>query len=340
VRADVERLVTDALVTSYGVCPVEVSEIPAGTATVNFRVQDDDGRLWFAKVYRDRHALGSERAAVELAEFARSGGLPVPEVRQTLDGALIDEQVPMSLWEYVDDAETAECGITDRRWPAIGAVVGRLHRRLAEHPAARPELRTAVGVRDVRRAHQTFARVIAEYEARTGLSSFEEWALEAAKERRALIDRAGAVLAGLPELTVQVVHGDLAAPNLMLRGNEVAALIDFQSPAPRFSSWEVGRIGCDPRTVMRGDGWIGGLAELLAAYWDEHPAARVEDLVSTVAVGCAYAVASSYPLAEPLDDPGAVTPSLETYARARHESALLMLERLDEVQEILRHHLS
>jgi homoserine kinase type II len=87
---------------------------------------------------------------------------------------------------------------------------------------------------------------------------------------------------------------------------------------------------------MLGDGWIDGLADLLLAYRDEHPAAHTDDLVFSVAAGCAYTLASTYPLAEPLDDPAAVTPTLELYARARHDASLLMLERLPEVQEHLQ----
>ncbi|WP_432891184.1 phosphotransferase enzyme family protein [Kribbella sp. CA-245084] len=317
---------------SYGVHAVEVTAIQAGTATINFRVVDDAGCRWFAKVYRGE--LERERAAIELAEFARQGGVPVPEVRRTLDGELIDERAPMSLWEFVD-GETAEGGISGARWSAVGAVLGRLHRRLAKHPAAAPTLRAAVGVRDVGQAWQSFDRIIEGYGNRATLTRFEQWAWEAAKERRGLLDRAAAILAGLPELTVQVVHGDLASPNLMLCGDQVAAVIDFQPPAPRFAAWEIARIGCDPRTVMLGDEWISGLAELLIAYREEHPAARVDDLVSTVAAGCAYTLASTYPLAEPLDDPVAVTPTLEVYGRARHDAALRMLERLEEVRDRL-----
>lgn len=325
--------VVDALEASYGVHAIEVREIQAGTVTVNFRVVDETGRRWFAKVYRGE--LERERAAIGLAEFARQGGVPVPEVRRTLDGELIDERAPMSLWEFVD-GETAEGGLVGESWAAVGGVLGRLHRRLAAHPAAAPALRAAVGVRDLGRSRRQFDRVVDEYAGRAVLSPFESWALEAAKERRALLRRAGAILADLPELTVQVVHGDLASPNLMLCGDEVAAVIDFQPPGPRFAAWEIARIGCDPRTVMLGDEWTEGLAELLVAYREEYPAARVDDLVSTVAVGCAYTLASTYPLAEPLDDPDAVTPSLEVYGRARHDAALVMLGRLDEVQDSLR----
>ncbi|TDW23742.1 phosphotransferase enzyme family protein [Kribbella kalugense] len=324
--------IADALARSYGVLAVELIEIEAGTATTNFQVVDETGRRWFAKVYRGE--LRRERAAIELAEFARQDGVPVPQVRRTRDGRLIDERAPLSLWEFVD-GETAEGWISGARWPAVGTVLGRLHRRLSEHPTAVPTLRPAVEVRDIGRAMRDFDELIARFRARGSLSPFEEWACDAAEVRRALLDRAGAILADLPELTVQVVHGDLASPNLMMRGDDVAAVIDFQPPRPRFTAWEIARIGCDPRTVILGDEWIAGLAELLAAYRDEHPSVRVDDLVSTVAVGCAYTLGSTFPLAEPV-----VTPSLELYARARHDTALLTLDRLTEAQDALCDRLS
>lgn len=320
------------MASSYGVQAIELTEIEAGTATTNFQVVDETGRRWFAKVYRG--GLQRERAAIELTEFARHGGVPVPKVRRTLDGQLIDARAPMSLWEFVD-GETAEGGISGARWTAVGTVLGKLHRRLSEHPAAVPALRPAVEVRDIGLATRDFDELIATFRSRGTLNPFEEWACDAAEVRRALLDRAGAILADLPELTVQVVHGDLASPNLMMRADDVAAVIDFQPPRARSTSWEIARIGCDPRTVLLGDQWIAGLAELLAAYRDEHPAARMDDLVSTVAVGCTYTLGSTFPLAE-----SHVTPSLEQYARARHDTALLTLDRLTEVQEALRDRLS
>jgi homoserine kinase type II len=85
-----------------------------------------------------------------------------------------------------------------------------------------------------------------------------------------------------------------------------------------------------------GDQWIDGLGEFLLAYRDEHPTARADDLVSTVAAGCAHTLGSTFPLAEPPP----VSPSLELYARARHQAALAMLDRLPEVQERLRDRLN
>ncbi|MFJ3946214.1 phosphotransferase enzyme family protein [Streptomyces griseoaurantiacus] len=335
-----EQMVTavaGTLTLAYGVHPAEVAQIPVGTATWNYRVTTRSGRQYFAKVYLDRASMAREREAVELAAFARSGGVPVPAVHPTREGDLVEVvgRLPMSLWEFVADAETAESGLTGARWPAVGTMLGRLHRHLATHPAAEPRLRAGAEVCDLKRARARFERLIGEYGRHDDLSPFEEWAMDAARQRLALLDRVAVVLDGLPALTEQVVHGDLSALNLLLRGDEVAAVVDFQPPRPRYLAWEVARIGCDPRTVLLGDEWLTGLPELLAAYRDEHPHVHVDDLLCCVAVGCAYTLASTYPLAEPLDAPASVDASLKAYGKARHESALVLLNRLTEVKEVL-----
>lgn len=323
--------VADTLASAYGLRAVKITRIQAGTATINFHVVDHCADQWFAKVYRDRTLLDRERTAIELAEFARTDGVPVPGVVRTSEGKVIEDggPLPMSVWQYVSGAETAESGITGGRWRSIGSVLGRLHRRLAEHPAAAPKISSVLGVSDLDQARARFERLIIEYGRQRTLDPFQAWAVDAAKQRVDLLDRVAMILAGLPRLTVQIVHGDLAAPNLLLRGDEVAAMIDFQPPKPRYLSWEIARIACDPRTVLLGDHWLTGLPELLAAYRDEHPTARSEDLGSVVAVGCAYTLASTYPLGEPLDNPSAVTPSLEAYGRARHEAAIVLLRSVE-----------
>lgn len=333
--------VASALPHSYGLQPAEVTRIPAGTATFNYLVTDRSGGQWFAKVYRDRRLLRREREAVELAEYARAGQVPVPRVRRTRAGKLVADMgpLPMSLWQYVADAETAEGRLIGGRGQAVGAVLGRLHRRLADHPAGRPTTGPATRVRDVPQARVRFDRLITEYSRRGRLDEFEAWALDAAKQRRALLDRVASILTQLPDPTEQIVHGDLSASNLLLRGDQVAAVIDFQPPRPRQVSWEIARIGCDPWTVRHGDHWVAGLLELLTAYRAEHPTGRLDDLYSTVAVGCAFTLASTYPLAAPIDNPGAVDAPLRAYGRARHEAALVMLHRLDELQQAIRDHL-
>jgi len=138
-------------------------------------------------------------------------------------------------------------------------------------------------------------------------------------------------------LTAQIVHGDLASPNLLLRGEAVAAVIDFRAPGHRSAAWELGRIVLDPRTVLaRPDDWIPGLARAVGAYRTTNPALPAADLIAVPRVAAGYLACSVYPLSEPLNDPAAVTPALEAYGRARHEAADVLWERLDEAEEVLR----
>ncbi len=333
------HLVAATLPKAYGVQPAEVTQILGGTNTHNYRVTARDGGLWFAKIYRDHQILERERAAVELAEFTREGGVPVPAVRRTREGDLIETRgpVPMSLWTYLPEVQTAEGALTGGRWPAVGEAVGLLHRRLGDHPSARPVSGPGAGVCDLPGNKTRFERLVTAYSSRRELREFEEWAARAARERLSVFGRLATLLASLPQLTVQVPHGDLASPNVLLRGEKVAGIVDFQPPKPRYTAWEIARIGCDPRSLLLGwDAWLSGLCQFLAAYRDAHPDARGQDLLATPVVGCISMLASTYPLAEPVDAPAEMTASLEIYARARHEAALMLLQRLDEAQEAVR----
>lgn len=334
-----QRLVA-ALNASYGVDIVSLGRIEAGTATDNYVASGHAGRRWFVKVYRDAYTLPAELEAIELAMFARDCGVPVPAVYRTLDGRLaatLTNQSAVSLWDYVDDAVTAEGELRGARWSAVGTVLGRLHRGLAEHPAATPTKQPATHLRDLEQARTHFDWLIAQYQDRGESNEFEAWAVQALVHRRALLPAIAGVLETLPELTTQIVHGDLASPNLLLRGDQVAAIIDFQPPRPRFVSWEIARIACDPRTVMLSDEWKVRLPDLLASYQAENPSIGIDDLASTVAIGCAYTVSSSYPLAEPIHNPAGVNPTLQAYARARHDAALRMLAELAGTPQRRRH---
>ncbi|MFK0154328.1 phosphotransferase enzyme family protein [Streptomyces sp. NPDC090493] len=332
-------LVAGTLSMAYGIQPTEVAQVPGGTATRNFRVADRDGCLWFAKVYRGHQVLEREVPAVELAEFAREDGAPVPAVLRTREGDLVEARgrVAMSLWTYLPDAETAEGALAGERWPAVGAAVGQLHRLLAAHPAARPARQAGAGFCDLPGNQVRFQNMITAYGRRPEAGEFGMWAVEACRERLAVFGRLAKLLDSLPELTVQILHGDLASPNVLLRGERVAGIVDFQAPRARYLAWEIARIGCDPRSLLLGwDAWLSGLSRLLAAYRDVHPGARSQDLLAAVVVGCVSMLASTYPLAQPLDAPEEMTVSLEVYARARHEAALMLLDRLDEAEEVLR----
>ncbi|MFE1782474.1 phosphotransferase, partial [Streptomyces sp. NPDC059506] len=196
----------DTLVLAYGLHPAEITRIPEGTATDNFAIVDQTGQRHFAKVYRSREHLDLERASVELSEYAADGGVATARATRTREHELLEThgRLPMSLWSYVPHTATAEGGLTGARWTAVGTEMGRLHTRLANHPAAAPTLEPGAAVCDVAASRDRFERLIQAYQQKPRLGEFETWALQAARERQATLGDVERTLASLPQLTVQI----------------------------------------------------------------------------------------------------------------------------------------
>ncbi|MFD4549491.1 phosphotransferase [Streptomyces sp. NPDC058466] len=246
--------------------------------------------------------------------------------------------LPMSLWSYVPHTETAEGGLTGARWAAVGTAMGRLHSRLAAHPAAAPTLEPGAAVCDVAASRDRFEHLIHAYKHMPRLGEFETWALQAARERQAILGDVERALALLPQLTVQVLHGDTAGPNVLFKDNEIAAIVDFRPPAPGYLAWEIARLGCDPKSVLdnSAESWLTGYTDLTLAYRDANPKASVDDLVSSPRVGCAAMLCSAFPLSVPVERPHILDAAMEAYGRVRHEAALMLLDRLPVMEEALR----
>ncbi|MFF9854133.1 phosphotransferase enzyme family protein [Streptomyces litmocidini] len=322
----------------YRIVPTAVEEGPAGTATRNYVARDSDGGRWFVKAYPPGTDLDAERQALELSQFARLGRIPVPVVRQTLAGDLIAAAggMAVSVTAFVENAETAEGGLSGPRWAAVGETVGRLHRSLACHPAGPPRRVPASEVCDVKRARQRLERLLARFAKKPPVSGFAAWAQETAARRLDALPAVAAMVKELPvSLTVQTIHGDLASPNLLLRGQRVAALIDFRPPAHRSPAWELGRILLDPRTVLAEPDWPTGLAVAIAAYRAANPALPADELLAVPRIAAGYLACSVYPLSEAVDDPAALTPELEAYGRNRHAAMTELRDRLTQAEEVL-----
>lgn len=313
----------------FGIETSQVTRIQAGTASDNFVVTTTIGSRWFVKVYRTPADAPEATAAIALAEFAREGGTPVPVLRRTRRGEALAQGHGLiaSVWEFVEDAETAEGGLSGSRWRSAGSTIGRLHRQLATHPAARPTSRSPAELFDLATTTARYDRLIQDYRQLeiADDDDVRSWVGEALIERRALLPQVMRLLRQLPGLTVQILHGDLAAPNVMLRGAQVAAVVDFQPPSPQFLAWEIARLACDPRTLVTNPRWRDELPDFLGAYGETNPGATPDDLAAVLTVGCAYMLASTYPLSALLRRPVTVDDSLRIYGRQRHLAALAML---------------
>lgn len=327
-RESLTSWLRSALRIDFGIEASRIDRIHAGTASDNFVATVPDGVRWFVKVYRTASEAAAAVAAIELTEFAAQGGTPVPSLLRSRHGdAVAHGNGPaFSVWEFID-AETAEGGLRGHRWQTLGAVTGRLHHHLATHHSGPPTLADPLQLLNLDAATARYDQLIEEYRGHDASGDgFTQWAVDALMQRRALLPRVLSMLSELPPLTCQILHGDLAAPNVLLRGDEVAALIDFQPPSAGFLAWEIARIACDPRTVVTNTRWHEELRGFLDAYQAANPAVRPVDLTSVLAVGSAYTIASTYPLSALQHRPHGGARPLKIYGRQRHTAALAMLE--------------
>lgn len=113
-------------------------------------------------------------------------------------------------------------------------------------------------------------------------------------------------------------------------------MIDFRPPRARLVPWEISRIGCDPRTVLRGEEWQRGLCLLAAAYRDEHGHVRTDDLVAAVQVWFCYSATSIYPFDELIMGKPLEADSLKMYARHRQQALVIVMNDLAMIEEGLR----
>ncbi|MEU0402079.1 phosphotransferase [Streptomyces sp. NPDC006197] len=328
----------------FGIVPASIEPGPAGTATHNYIATEADGSRWFVKTYPAGTPLGPVDAAARLSEYARLCGVPVAAARHTTNqGRLVaaHQGLVMTVTRYVPDTVTADGHLTGRRWEAVGETVGCLHRGFARHEYGPPRLGPRDKAIDLARTTARLEHLVSRYEAAPPTTSFERWALETAREKLARVPEVERLLGRVPRTMVsQLVHGDLSGPNVLLRGDAVAAVIDFHPPVRRGAVWELGRLALDPRTVLTQPDWPEGLGRLAAVYRSLHPVVGVEELASAVRVTAVALAMSVYPLNSVLDGLGPVSASLERYARDRHRAAAVLRDRLDEAEKVLRDHLA
>src|SRR6266545_4488489 len=240
---DLER-VENTLAESYGLRPVSARRVPVGQGTVNFVVECRE-RTVFVKQFGTETDWPAERAAIELSQLAGGAGVPVADVIADTTGDLLhrSDGFGMSVWDYVE-ASGVDGPISPDRMAAAGAALGRTHRCFLAHPANREP------------ARETVRALLGEISSRPVRDDFDDRAERTLRERLADLDRIPGLLAPLPRLTSQVLHGDYSSLNLLFLGEDLAAVVDFRPPGPFLLSYELGRIALDTHNVALSDDWL------------------------------------------------------------------------------------
>ncbi|MFF7098052.1 phosphotransferase enzyme family protein [Streptomyces rubradiris] len=328
---------TAVLACAYGLTGIALERLPVGQVTVNYRARVGD-RLLFVKHYPDGTDLTAEQAAIDQTRLAGQYQVPVATPRPSLDGDTVVRQggIAVSVWEWVPGAVVQD-GLNPAQQRAAGHALGRIHTAFTGHPAgAGPSARLKKWMNpDLAKLDATTGKLLGIAGERAQRDAFDEQALRTLAERRAMLPRIPDLLAGLPPLTTQVLHGDYSAVNLLFDGDELTAVLDFLPPDPFLVAYELGRIACDPRTVVLDEDWITAGVNLVGAYLETNPHLPAADVTACARVALIQLLTSLYGVKQHYLKPGLIQEDLDQFWLLRHAAATRLLDNLDTVERAL-----
>ncbi|MBS2547749.1 phosphotransferase [Catenulispora sp. NL8] len=330
--------VQQLLEAGFGLTATELDRIPVGAGSVNYRAVTEAGRL-FVKAYTPGTDLDGEAGGIRLSALAAQAGIPIARPLALPDGTFIatHEGTAASVWEYVD-GEIIETGYNRQQLHAVGHTLGQIHRTFATLPESSgpaPQVKPWLTF-DAPEFTGTIDRLLGIIEDKDELDEFDEEARRTLRERRDQVDRIPALLAELPQLTTQVLHGDYSPMNIMLSGEQVAAVIDFRPPDPFFIAYELGRVAYYPNTVVHSDAWDADATELIAAYRDANPHVAPDGIAYSARVALLQLLTSLYGVKNHYLKPGLLQTELDAFWLSRHHAATTLLDRLSDLEKTLR----
>jgi aminoglycoside phosphotransferase (APT) family kinase protein len=230
--------------------------------------------------------------------------------------------------------------LTAAQHDQAGAALGRIHAALAELPVSKgpaPQVREWRAV-EVDELSANIGRLLAAIAQRAAGGESDAFDAEAARvlaERRGVIDRIPRLLAELPELTAQVLHGDYSPVNLLFDGEPLAAVLDFRPPDPFLISYDLGRMAFYPSTVVGDPEWLSAARTLITAYQRANPRVAVADIRACARVALLQLLGSLYGVKQHYLKPGLFQDDLDAFWLLRHRAAGILLSSLAETDALL-----
>ena len=244
----------DALTRHYRCEVHSIARIAKGMGTTNWLVRTS-GADYFLKQYPPSAAIAGEAAALQLSQEVRDAGLPVPLVIPSAAGELLwsEGDLALALFEHFPDT-TSGIALSRSEMAQAGHMLGRLHTCLRGRPARRDTAAAWLAL-DAGRKRAAFDRYLRAIEKRGRQDEFDRRTVSLLRRRLALLPGVASLLASLPPLARQVVHGDYSVWNILFRGGELIAVVDFRPPERFLPAFEIGRAALSLETMTAGPGW-------------------------------------------------------------------------------------
>jgi Ser/Thr protein kinase RdoA (MazF antagonist) len=221
-----------------------------------------------------------------------------------------------------------------------GDALGRIHAAFAPLPASSspaPQV-TAWREPDIAGLNATIGTLlaaIASHAATGQAGAFDKQARSTLTERQDMLAAVPALLAGLPELTAQVLHGDYSPVNLLWDNGTLTAVLDFRPPDPFLLAYDLGRMAFYPNTVASDPSWLDSARTLVAAYIAANPSVPGEDVRWCARVALLQLLTSLYGVKQHYLKPGLFQDDLDQFWLLRHQAAGIILAQLDDAEAML-----
>jgi homoserine kinase type II len=325
----------------YGLAAGQLTQLPIGQGTINFRAACAD-RDVFVKTYPRDADLPGEHNAIGLSELAGRNGVAVAGVVRSHDGQVIDtsSEIALSVWEWMPGSVVAS-GLTTPQCQQAGAALGRIHAVFSRLPASsgpapqvnrwrQPSLDKLSA--DISQLQDTIKirRTAGQADA------FDDMATRTLAEREQMIGQIPGLLLALPELTAQVLHGDYSPVNLLFDHERLSAVLDFRPPDPFLISYDLGRMAFYPNTVTSDPDWMSAAAALVRAYRDANPRVAAADIRACGRVALLQLLGSLYGVKQHYLKPGLFQDDLDQFWLLRHQAAGILLRHLPQTDALLR----
>jgi homoserine kinase type II len=213
-----------AIGSEYGLDIASIEALRAGSVNSNFRLRSVRGEDYFLRVYEEQDGQGAARELAMIAALARLG-VPTPPPLERVQNASAGSSAAGSEWSrhaarhvgkpvgvhaWVAGESVCFRLVTPARIRQLGRALARVHAcspALSRLPEGRFE------VRDLLRRLEHVERADAGFAADT----------------RLIRDRIAQHARASSDLPRGLIHGDLFRDNVLWRGDELVALLDFES---------------------------------------------------------------------------------------------------------------
>ena len=322
------RQLADALTRHYRCEAHSIARIARGMGTTNWLVRTSEAD-YFLKQYPPSADVAGEEAALKLSQEARAAGLRVPRVIPSAAGELLwsEGDLALALFEHFPDT-TSGIALSRSETAQAGHTLGRLHACLRDRPARRDAVVEWLAL-DERRKRSTFERYLEAIEKREEQDEFDRRAVPLLCRRLDLLPRAASLLASLPLLGRQVVHGDYSLWNILFRGGRLVAVVDFRPPERFLPAFEIGRAALAPETVTAGPGWHGKALAFVEAYCQANRGIERADVEFAPHVWAIQLVRSEYGVRQHYFGPVERQADLDRFWIQRCAAADMILDDLD-----------